>query len=257
LHDLLSIGRRSRHWSAIAALALAVPFVLGAVQPAMAQEELANILGRVVQAGSRASLAEAVVEIPELELAMESDETGRFWFRNVPAGEHLFVIHYLGYSDSTRVLLLPGTLNQLEVAVELTVVPVADLFVQVEALDAPSKLTEFNRRREKGEGYFITRADILRRDPVRTTDMLRSVPGVRIASINLGRASIRMRGRSCNIAYFVDGIRAPYFNLDSVLPSSVEGIEIYKGTASVPPEFRGPLTPCAAIVLWTRDPGLP
>ena len=39
--------------------------------------------------------------------------------------------------------------------------------------------------------------------------------------------------------------------------ASVAGIEIYKGTASVPPEFRGPLTPCAAIVLWTRDPSLP
>jgi outer membrane receptor protein involved in Fe transport len=257
LHDLLSIGRRSRHLSAVAALALAVPFVLGAVQPAMAQEDLANILGRVVQAGSRASVAEAVVEMPELELAVESDETGRFWFRNVPAGKQLFVIHYLGYSDSTRVLLRPDELNQLEVAVELTVVPVADLFVQVESLDTPSKLTEFNRRREKGEGYFITRADILRRDPVRTTDMLRTVPGVRIAASNLGQASIRMRGRACNIAYFVDGIRAPYFDLDSVQPSSVEGIEIYKGTASVPPEFRGPLTPCAAIVIWTRDPGLP
>jgi iron complex outermembrane receptor protein len=223
----------------------------------MAQEELANILGRVVQAGSRAPLAEAVVEIPELELAMESDETGRFWFRNVPAGEQLFVIHYLGYADSTQVFLVPAELNQLEVAVELRVVPVADLMVQIEELDTPSKLTEFNRRREKGEGYFITRADILRRDPARTTDMLRAVPGVRITSTDLGRASIRIRGRSCSVAYFVDGIRSPYFNLDNVQPSSVEGIEIYRGTASVPPEFRGALTPCAAIVLWTRDPGQP
>jgi len=253
LHDLLSIGRRSA-----VAVALAASLASGAVHPALAQEEpLANVLGRVVEAGSRAGLAEAVVELPELELARESDESGRFWFRNIPAGERLFVIHYLGYADTTRVFLLPAELNQLEVAVELRVVPVADLMVQIDELDTPSKLTEFNRRREKGEGYFITRADILRRDPLRTTDMLRAVPGVRIASTDLGRASIRMRGRSCNVAYFVDGIRAPYFNLDSVLPSSVEGIEIYKGTASVPPEFRGPLTPCAAIVLWTRDPGLP
>jgi hypothetical protein len=255
LHDLLSIGCRSP----VAAWALAASLASGVVHPALAQEEpLANVLGRVVAAGSRAGLADAVVELPELELASESDEGGRFWFRNIPAGERLFVIHYLGYADTTRIFLLPAELNQLEVTVELTVVPVADLTVQVESLDAPSKLTEFNRRREKGEGYFITRADILRRDPVRTTDMLRAVPGVRIASTTTGQASIRMRGgRSCPVAYFVDGIRAPYFNLDNVLPSSVEGIEIYKGTASVPPEFRGPLTPCAAIVLWTRDPGQP
>ncbi len=257
MHDLLSIGSGKRRWSAIAALTLAAPFVLGAVQPVMAQEELANILGSVVQAGSRASLAEAVVEMPEMELAMESDETGRFWFRNVPAGEQLFVIHYLGYSDSARVFLVADELNQLEVAIELRVVPVADLIVQVEALDTPSKLTEFNRRREKGEGYFITRADILRRNPVRTTDMLRTIPGVRVANTSVGRPSIRVRGRSCNVAYFVDGVRAPFYNLDGVRPSSVAGIEIYKGTASVPPEFRGALTPCAAIVIWTRDPGMP
>ncbi len=224
----------------------------------MAQEDqLANILGRVVQAGSHASLSQAIVEMPELELAMESDESGRFWFRNVPAGEHLFVIHYLGYADSTRVFLQPVELNQLEIILDLKVVPVADLVVQVESLDAPSKLTDFNRRRDKGEGYFITRADILRRDPVRMSDMLRSVPGVRVANPTLGQSSIRMRGRSCSIAYFVDGIRAPYFNMDNLQPSSVEGVEIYLGTASVPPEFRGPLTPCAAIAIWTRDPGLP
>jgi outer membrane receptor protein involved in Fe transport len=233
LLDLLSIDRRGRRWSAIAALALASSLAAGFVHPAIGQEEeeLANVLGRVVQAGSRASLVEAVVEMPELELGMESDENGRFWFRNVPAGEQLFVVRYLGYADSARVSLVPDELNQLDVVIELRVVPVADLVVQVEALDTPSKLTEFNRRREKGEGYFITRADILRRDPVRTTDMLRSVPGVRVANTSVGRPSIRMRGRSCNIAYFVDGVRAPFYNLDGVQPSGVAGIEIYKGTA--------------------------
>lgn len=258
MRHLLSIDRRSCRWGALSALALGAQLAVGAVQPAIGQpESLANVLGRVVQAGSHASLTKAIVEMPDLELAMESDDSGRFWFRNVPAGDQLFVIHYLGYSDSTQVFLVPDELNQIEFTVELTVVPVADLFVQVESLDAPSKLTEFNRRREKGEGVFITRADILRRDPVRMTDMLRNVPGVRVADTSLGRSSIRMRGRSCSIAYFVDGIRAPYFDINSLQPSSVEGVEIYRGTASVPPEFQGPLTPCSAIVIWTRDPGAP
>ncbi len=255
MHALLAIGRRS---AALCALALFV-FSSGHVRPVLAQEEteLANVLGLVVQAGSRAPLAEATVEMPEFELSMASDETGRFWFRNIPAGEHVFVIRYLGFTDSTRVLLLPNELNQIEVGIDLRIVPVPDLVVQVESIAAPSKLTDFNRRRAKGEGYFITREDIQRRDPVRTTDMLRAVPGIRVAATGLGRPFIRMRGRSCNIAYFVDGIRAPYFNLDNVQPSSVAGIEIYKGTSSVPAEFRGALTPCAAIVLWTRDPSLP
>lgn len=255
LYAPLSIGRRS---AALGVLALVAAWT-ASVQSALAQDEteLANVLGLVMQAGSRAPLADATVEIPGLELSMVSDETGRFWFRNIPAGEHIFVIQYLGFTDSTRVFLLANELNQIEVGIDLRIVPVPDLVVQVESIEAPSKLTEFNRRRAHGEGYFITREDIQRRDPVRTTDMLRTVPGIRVAAAGIGRPAIRMRGRACNIAYFVDGIRAPYFNMDNIQPSSVAGIEIYKGTSSVPPEFRGALTPCAAIVIWTRDPSLP
>jgi hypothetical protein len=253
--DPLSTSRRV----ALGSLAWVGILLSGLSEVALAQDshELANVLGRVVQAGSRAPLPEAEVGLPDLDMGTETDEEGRFWFRNVPAGEHVFVFQYLGFADSATVYLAPNELNQLEVAIDLLVVPVADLVVRVEALEGPGKLTAFNRRRAKGEGYFITREDILQRAPVRTTDMLRTVPGIRISPTLFGRAAIRMRGRSCSIAYFVDGVRAPYFDMNTVQPSSVAGIEIYKGTASVPPEFRGPLTPCAAIVLWTRDPSLP
>lgn len=253
--DPLSTSRRV----ALGSLAWVGILLSGLSEVALAQDshELANVLGRVVQAGSRAPLPEAEVGLPDLDMGTETDEEGRFWFRNVPAGEHVFVFQYLGFADSATVYLAPNELNQLEVAIDLLVVPVADLFVRVEALEAPGKLSDFNRRREKGQGYFITREDILRRDPVRTTDMLRTVPGVRIAPTTAGRSTVRMRGKGCRVAYFVDGIRAPSFDLDNVQPASVAGIEIYKGSASVPPEFRGPLTPCAAIVLWTRDPSLP
>ncbi len=236
-------------WSAAAAICIS----LLAPTAALAQEagERANVLGRVFHSESHAALPDAVIEMPGLQLSASSDETGRFFFRDIPAGEHVLIVRYLGYVDTSLVALTPNELNQIAIAINLRIVPVPDLLVQVAALNAPSKLTDFNRRRNRGSGYFITRQDILERDPLRTSDMLRQVPGVR-----LGRPT-RIRGRSCRISYFVDGIRAPAFNIDNVTPQAVAGIEIYKGTSTVPAEFHGAFTPCAVIVLWTRDPGAP
>ena len=43
---------------------------------------------------------------------------------------------------------------------------------------------------------------------------------------------------------------------DMVLPSSVEGIEIYRGLSTVPPEFLNPDAECGVIAIWTRRGGL-
>lgn len=251
--DLSHIRVDAALWTA--ATAFCISFLVPTDTLAQAAGERANVLGHVFHSESHADLPDAVIEMPGLELSASSDETGRFFFRNIPAGEHMFIVRYLGYVDTTLVALTPNELNQIGVAINLRIVPVPDLLVQVAALRAPSKLMDFNRRRDNGSGYFITRQDILERDPLRTSDMLRRVPGVRLGSGGSGLT--RIRGRSCRISYFVDGIRAPGFNVDNVMPRAVAGIEIYKGTSTVPAEFRGGFTPCAVIVLWTRDPSAP
>lgn len=253
--DLSHIRVDAARWSAAAATCIS----LLAPTSALAQEtgERASILGRVSHSESHAAVPDAVIEMPGLELSASSDETGRFVFRDIPAGKHVLLVHYLGYVDTTLVVLTPNVLTQIEIAINLRIVPVPDLLVQVAASDAPSKLTGFYRRRNAGSGYFITRQDILERAPRWTSDMLRRVPGVQLGRSNSGVPMIRIRGRNCGISYFVDGIRAPGFNIDNAMPEAVAGIEIYKGAATVPAEFRGMLTPCAVIVLWTRDPGAP
>ena len=253
--DLSHIRFDAARSSAAAAICIS----LLAPTTALGQEPAgrANVLGRVLHSESHAALPDAVIEMPGLELSASSDETGRFFFRDIPAGEHVLIVRYLGYADTTLVALTPNELNQIEIAINLRIVPVPDLLVQVAALNAPSKLTDFNRRRVKGSGYFITRQDILERDPLRTSDMLRRVPGLRLGQSGIGSPLIRIRGRACRISYFVDGVRAPGFNIDNLVPQAVAGIEIYKGTSTVPAEFRGTLTPCSVIVLWTRDPGAP
>jgi TonB family protein len=86
--------------------------------------------------------------------------------------------------------------------------------------------------------------------------MLREIPGVRIGPVtNQGRA-IRLRGATCPPLVFVDGFPATAgeFDVDMIDLVTVEGIEVYSGMATVPPEFLGPrdLDRCGVIAIWSR-----
>jgi outer membrane receptor for monomeric catechols len=111
-----------------------------------------------------------------------------------------------------------------------------------------------------GIGHFITRFEIEKRDPMTLSDMLRMVPGTRLYTGENGRTTLRFArsgGANCPPQFFVDGISAAGFTVDEMPPGDVEGIELYSGSAGLPPEFnrlRG--TPnCGTVVIWTRIPG--
>ena len=46
------------------------------------------------------------------------------------------------------------------------------------------------------------------------------------------------------------------FRIDDVVsPSSIEGIEVYRGLSTVPAEFLNPDAECGVIAIWTRRGG--
>jgi hypothetical protein len=54
---------------------------------------------------------------------------------------------------------------------------------------------------------------------------------------------------------YIDNVPMPSpFNLD-LLPSPREmmGIEVYAGSATIPPQFAGFGTSCGVILVWTKD----
>jgi hypothetical protein len=116
----------------------------------------------------------------------------------------------------------------------------------------------FYDRKEHAPGAFMTRQQWAHRAPSRTTDVLRSVPGIRIQPGRTGFDNIVLDRRGCAVRYFIDGIRTnPTFQLDEVNLAWIEALEIYRGPAEVPPRFtsfsgseRGS---CGVIVIWTRS----
>ncbi|MEQ1690620.1 MAG: hypothetical protein ABMA00_05005 [Gemmatimonas sp.] len=121
-------------------------------------------------------------------------------------------------------------------------------------------LRDFEERRKRGIGTFITRDDIIERGASRLSDMLRTKRGV-----NVVRGRVRFvantagsRNTACQPYIWLDGALARGMEVDELPSNTVEAMELYPYFSTVPSEFQSVgnnTTPCGTIVIWTRIPG--
>ena len=146
-------------------------------------------------------------------------------------------------------------------AVKVDTLSVALPEVVVEGADKPAaKMGEFFRHKNSGHGgTFITRAQIEKKQPRVMSDMLRQVPGLRVdcgfgtCQVQSFEEARRIMG-NCPIQYFLDG--TPFQgDIDELTPDQVEGIEVYRGSSTIPPEFNSGTSMCGVIAVWSRVPG--
>lgn len=187
-----------------------------------------------------------------------TDDNGIFLITGISPGDREIEITYQGRkSRPMEVVLEAGLQTELFIRIAAEVVSLPEIEVSVEPGYPAGKMSGFEQRRGSEHGYFLTRDDIERREPRYTSDLLRMIPGLRVSRDPVASSgSVSMRGRDCHVDYYVDGMRTPGLNPDNIPAWDIEGIEIYRGISEVPPTFRYPET-CAAIVIWTRDPGRP
>lgn len=136
--------------------------------------------------------------------------------------------------------------------------------VTVEGQRARSEApAEFEQRQAAGFGRFITRDDIVRRNPIQLFHMIDGVPGL-LVDQSSGRVTntrgASMRG-TCEPLYFVDGARLDAGQgtsqgpLTFFQPEDIAGIEVYRGVAELPQQYGGTSGACGAILIWTRRGG--
>ena len=238
-------------------LACALPTGLSGLQdPEPEARGTATLVGVVTSGVSGDPLAQARVWVVGTDRATLTDDRGHFRLARLPEGPQEVRVGYLGVeSSAASVDLVAGKARGLRITFDLELTPIA---AQIEGTrGSGGKLRGFRRRMESEQGYYITREDIRSRNPLRTTDMLRRVPGVRISPATMGPSGVTMSGaaRRCPIEYYLDGVRAPFLDPDNVPPNDIAGIEIYRGLARVPIQFRHRARGCGVILIWTRDPG--
>lgn len=240
----------------LAALILAL--CLGSAVPAASQEPAASILVRVHAADTGRPLGGAVVSVAGVGFQGTTDPAGRLVVRGLTPGTHSVEARYLGYAATAgQVVFTGGDPAELRLDLPLQPIPLAEL--RVTTFRPLLETTGFRDRRRAGFGTFVTREQITRMRPRLLSDVLRRVAGMSLSGARVGgdaRASVRgnkvMMG-SCPIQYYIDGTMTAAFNVDDVPPADVEGLEIYRGAATIPPVFNKGTALCGVVVIWTRD----
>jgi TonB family protein len=200
----------------------------------------------------------AQITVGGTTLVAESDERGEFKLAKAAAGATSIRVRRIGYQpDTVRVDVLAGQTIPVEIVLNRVAVELAPLIVYGRR-NLTGRLAGFYDRMGRGNGHFMTREQIERRNPHNMTDLFRMVPGARVQPTRFGDGRVTFRGSRNPPLVWLDGtpLYAGEFNLDTVDPRSFEGIEIYSGPSSVPAEFQGNRTMSSAngtIILWSRE----
>lgn len=202
------------------------------------------------------------VEITALRLArvVRADSGGRFILADLPAANTDVSFRRLSYAPVVLMIAVPpDDTTEVEITLGVAALQLTGVVVQ-EHPEQLRSLVAFEQRRAQGVGHFITRAQIEKRNPLRLSDMLRTVPGTLLIPAENGRTMLRFTrgaGNRCPPQFFVDGTDAIGFSIDDMPPGDIEGIELYSGAAGLPPEYNRLLgtSICGTVLIWSRIPG--
>ncbi|MFN8581079.1 MAG: carboxypeptidase regulatory-like domain-containing protein [Gemmatimonadaceae bacterium] len=242
-------------WTGTCACALLSALMAATV---LAQDVGTGNIAGVIRDSLGTKIAGAEVVLRGSPVRIESDDRGEFKLGKVPAGELTLAVRRIGFRpDTVRLMVLAGQTVPLDMIMHRLPVQLQPVLV-FGRRNLTGRMAGFWARKDQGIGHFVTRDEIERRNPPNVTDMFRMIPGARVESRGPGRTIVRFRGSQCAPLTWLDGtpLFAGEFDLDAISPRSLEGIEIYSGSSSVPTEFlgtRGISSSCGTIILWSRQ----
>jgi hypothetical protein len=211
----------------------------------------AGISGQLRDRASRRPLAGASVNVLGTTVSLRTDTSGQFKGGGLRPGLYLLQVRALGYDPASWMIELAARETlfvQIEMESILTLAPVA-----VEA--APWQLrgmVGFNERRVYARGVYLDEREIEQTHATRLSDILRSIPGVRLVCRYNG-CRMRMSRSECQPDFFVDGHAANNSTSLEMPLIGVIGIEIYRTITETPVDFLRGANTCGTIVIWTRS----
>jgi hypothetical protein len=196
-----------------------------------------------------------------------SDSTGRFRLL-APSGGHYFLQAAREGFLSRRggpVSVGAGDLVEVEFRLATQPLEVDPLSVLAEAKVQLLETVGFYERAEHTPAHFFARDEIRKRSADRITNLLRVLPGLRVAETDHGnlvwfRSAERRGGEDgleiCHPRLIMDGIEmnpggVPALVDELVHPMDIMGIEVYASPAELPARFSEVHSACGLIVIWT------
>jgi hypothetical protein len=188
----------------------------------------------------------------------ETDTAGAFRFDLRTGGRYVLRVRHPSYAAVDSVVVNVGSSDRVQVTMRMGRSPIALAPVIVRAR-ADDGVAGFRDRMARGAfGRFIGRAEVDRAASGRTTDLLRTLPGVEVTRTRSGGTMVLMRGGGsgrCVPDVFVDGMLLRQFadsGVDTFIsPASLEGVEVYTSRAGAPAMYQTPGA-CGVLGFWTR-----
>ena len=238
--------------------------------------------------------AGAPAGVMERSLSTRTDSAGRYRVCGLPDGVKLTarvvaddrrsapVDMVLPNGDVSVLDLVVGAPTAVAAASEAAAAPA----VVVVTSPGNKAMQEFERRRRRGNGSYLTRAQIDRMHAPRLTDLLRTMPGVSVEMGDHGGLVVELRRsksftitpmpaakadtsasapptagstvgqaavKKCPANFLVDGLPIDGSGTADVetRPEMIEAIEVYSG-GMVPIEYSARNSECGVVMIWTR-----
>jgi hypothetical protein len=235
-------------------------------------------LGSVVTDGDPSGpLPGAEITIPALNFGARTDSLGKFFFTDIPKGAFRVIIRRVGYNAIAITARFSGSDT---LAADFALIPSAISLDTVNVLGTArehGKFLEFEDRRSHGGGAFLTRADLDKEKDRQLGDIVGKLPGLRVnrfgaesAVASSRYAGGRARGgdtmdrrkgapRGCYSQIYIDNLRVfssdvgeALFNINSIPPSTIQGIEYYATREETPIQYASNRAECGTMLIWTR-----
>ena len=217
----------------------------------------ARVTGKVLNKYGQ-PIVGARVELQNTGAATKTRANGEFTLDSLPSGTQTLEIRQLGFAPTEVAVELTQQTPQ-NVTVKMTdYVPVLATMRVEAARERGLSDVGFADRKRAGMGYYLDSDQLKNRQTTQFSDMLRTVPGIRVQPGGNGTnviTSSRDPTGGC-VTFYVDG--APWQqmtpgDLDTyVRPEEVAALEVYNGSMT-PAQFQQPgLSGCTTVVIWTE-----
>jgi hypothetical protein len=247
------------------------------------QMEVGGVLTGVVVIDSTTSpIPGAEILLPGLSKGTLTDARGAFRIADIPAGEQELVIRRVGYSPYTTQFTFEAG-RTIERQVSLKKIVTLDSVVTTAVRNAPN---DFEEHRKLGLGSFMTRVELERVEGARLGTVISQLPGMGIVHARGTGAFVvskqlapslpsaggppptyyipqpfeKRQGilAACYAQIYLDGVLmnptkpAEPWDINSISPAQIEGIEWYAGPSSTPLKYSRLNSGCGVLVIHTR-----
>ena len=245
------LNRRLVLWS--------LPLLLAAAIPLRSAAQQGTIKGTVTDSAGL-PLVGVEISVDGLAVRTITDEHGTFYLGGIPYGTQTLIARRLGYAPQRTAIEIS---TPADASSTIRLIPIAENLPPVVIHPAKMNYTGrlagyYERLEKKSSGYFITRDQIDHENPRMLGQLLQRVPGVMAVRGRGGITGIRLRGRTCWPLIWIDGTPMPSgeVDLDSFVPSSIHGIELYLGSTTAPARYTytRDVSSCGTVLIWSRGP---